>query len=66
LKNTSDDQMFALISGGVSGTAMPAWSLDYGGTLTGEQVRQLITYLRSLEPHAPSVPGWRQSTKASA
>ena len=35
---------------------MPAWSLDYGGTFTDEQVRQVITYLRSLEPHAPSVP----------
>jgi mono/diheme cytochrome c family protein len=66
LKNTTDDQIFALVSGGVSGTEMPAWSLDYGGTLTGEQVRQLITYLRSLEPHAPSVPGWRQSAKATS
>lgn len=65
LKNTTDDQIFALVSGGVSGTEMPAWSLDYGGTLTGEQVRQVITYLRSLEPHAPSVPGWRQSAKAT-
>ncbi len=65
LKNTTDDQIFALVSGGVSGTAMPAWSLDYGGTLTGEQVRQVITYLRSLEPHAPSVPDWRKSAKAT-
>jgi mono/diheme cytochrome c family protein len=65
LKNTSDDQIFALVSGGVSGTEMPAWSLDYGGTFTDEQVRQVITYLRSLEPHAPSVPAWRQGTKAA-
>jgi mono/diheme cytochrome c family protein len=65
LKNTTDDQIFALVSGGVSGTEMPAWSLDYGGTLTGEQVRQVITYLRSLETHAPSVPGWRQSATAT-
>jgi ubiquinol-cytochrome c reductase cytochrome c subunit len=64
LKNTSDAQIFALVTGGVSGTAMPAWSLDYGGTFTDEQVRQVATYLRSLEPRAPSVPGWRQSTKA--
>ena len=65
LKTTTDDQIFALVSGGVSGTEMPAWSLDYGGTLTAEQVRQLITYVRSLEPNAPSVPGWRQSAKAT-
>jgi mono/diheme cytochrome c family protein len=65
LKNTSDDQIFALVSGGVSGTEMPSWSLDYGGTFTNEQVRQVITYLRSLEPHAPTVPGWRQGAKAA-
>ena len=65
LKSTTDDQIFALVSGGVSGTEMPAWSLDYGGTFTAEQVRQVITYLRSLEPKAPSVPNWRQSAKAT-
>jgi len=64
LKTTSDDQIFALVSGGVSGTAMPAWSLDYGGTLSDEQIRQVVTYLRSLEPRAPSIPTWRQGTKA--
>jgi mono/diheme cytochrome c family protein len=64
LKNTSDDQITALVSGGVSGTAMPAWSLDYGGTFTAEQVRQIVTYLRSLEAKAPSVPDWRQGAKA--
>jgi mono/diheme cytochrome c family protein len=66
LKGTSDDQIFALVSGGVSGTEMPAWSLDYGGTMTAEQVRQLVTYLRSLEPKAPSISSWRQGTKAGA
>jgi len=64
LKNTTDEQIFALVSGGVSGTAMPAWSLDYGGTFTAEQVRQVTTYLRSLEPNAPSIPLWRQGAKA--
>ena len=28
---------------------MSAWGLDYGGTLTDEQVQQIMTYLRSLE-----------------
>jgi mono/diheme cytochrome c family protein len=64
LKNTSDDQIRALVSGGVSGTAMPAWSVDYGGTFTAEQINQVVTYLRSLEPNAPSIPTWRQGTKA--
>jgi mono/diheme cytochrome c family protein len=66
LKATTNNQIFALVSGGVSGTAMPAWGLDYGGTFTDEQVRQVITYLRSLEAHAPSVPTWRQSGTATA
>ncbi len=64
LKSTSDAQIAALIAGGVSGTEMPAWSLDYGGTLTAEQVQQVVTYLRSLEPRAPSVPSWRQGATA--
>jgi mono/diheme cytochrome c family protein len=64
LKGTTNDQISALVSGGVSGTEMPAWSLDYGGTFTAEQVQQVVTYLRSLEPNAPSVPNWRQGTKA--
>jgi len=60
LTSTSDEQARLLISGGVSGTSMPAWSLDFGGPLTDEQIRQLVAYLRSLEPNAPSVPDWRQ------
>ncbi len=65
LKSTSDNQVVALVSGGVSGTAMPAWSLDYGGTLTAEQVVQVVTYLRSLEPRAPSIPTWRSGARAA-
>jgi mono/diheme cytochrome c family protein len=59
LKTTSDDQIRALMAGGVPGTEMPAWSLAFGGTLTDEQVLQITTYLRALEPKAPSVPNWR-------
>ena len=59
LTTTSDEQMRLLIAGGVSGTSMPAWSLDFGGPLTDEQIRQLVAYLRSLQPNAPSVPNWR-------
>jgi mono/diheme cytochrome c family protein len=65
LKSTTNDQIFALVSGGVSGTEMPAWSLDYGGTFTDEQVRQVVTYLRTLETKAPSVPEWRQGKTAT-
>ena len=60
LKATTNAQIENIVSGGVSGTEMPAWSLDFGGTLTAEQVQQVTTYLRSLQPNAPSVPSWRQ------
>ena len=60
LKNTTDLQISNLIAGGVPGTEMPAWSLAFSGTLTDEQIHQIATYLRSLEPSAPSVPTWRQ------
>jgi len=60
LKGTNDVQIENLVASGVPGTEMPAWSLAFAGTLTDEQIRQITTYLRSLEPNAPSVPTWRQ------
>lgn len=65
LSSTTDSQMQVLIAGGVSGSDMPAWSQDFGGTMTDEQVREIVTYLRSLAPHAPSVPDWRNGKSAS-
>ncbi len=63
LKATSDEQIHTLVAGGVSGTDMPAWSIDFGGTLTDEQVREIVTYIRAWERDAPSVPAWRQGKK---
>jgi mono/diheme cytochrome c family protein len=59
LTSTSDGQIEHLVAGGVSGSDMSAWSLEFGGSLTDEQILQITTYLRSLETDAPSVPGWR-------
>lgn len=64
LSSTTDQQIELLITGGVSGSSMSAWSQDYGGVLTAEQIRQIVTFLRSLEPDAPSVPDWRTGAKA--
>ena len=64
LASTSDAQIHALVAGGVSGTEMSAWGLDFGGTLTDEQVTQIVDYLRSLEAKAPSVPDWRSGAQA--
>ena len=38
---------------------MPTWSIDMGGSLTDQQIEQIVTYMRSWEPTAPSVPDWR-------
>jgi mono/diheme cytochrome c family protein len=65
LKSTTDDQIHVLIAGGISGSEMPAWGLDFGGTLTDEQVHQIVTYLRLLEPNAPSIPQWRNGATAT-
>jgi len=54
-----------IITGGISGSEMPAWSIDYGGALTDQQILQLVTYLRSLAADAPSVPDWRRGAKAT-
>ncbi len=38
---------------------MSAYSLDYGGPLTSEQIQSVVTYIRSWEPDAPDRPDWR-------
>lgn len=55
LKNTLDSVFFSIIRSGVPGTQMPAWSVDFGGPLTDEGVRELVAFLRSWEPTAPEI-----------
>jgi hypothetical protein len=38
---------------------MSAYSLDYGGPLTSEQIKALTTFVRSWEEDAPDRPDWR-------
>ena len=64
LSATNDSQAALIITGGIPGSSMSAWSQDFGGPLTSEQIRQLVTFLRSLEPNAPSIPDWRTGAKA--
>src|SRR6266545_1524632 len=42
------------------GSAPTLNSKQFLTSTSDEQIRQLIAYLRSLEPNAPSVPNWRQ------
>jgi mono/diheme cytochrome c family protein len=58
LGSVSDQQLHWLISGGVPGTAMSPYDMDLGGPFTPQEIARLVAYLRSLEPNAPSVPGW--------
>ncbi len=55
LKTTEDARIFSLIGSGVPGTAMPSWSQTYGGPLTDEQIRDLVTFIRNWEATAQDV-----------
>ena len=55
LKNTLDNVFFSVIRSGVPGTQMPAWSVDFGGPLTDEDVRDLVAFVRAWEPTAPEI-----------
>lgn len=55
LQTTHDDIFFSIIRSGVPSTEMPAWSVDYGGALTDEDIRSTVAYIRSWEATAPVV-----------
>ncbi len=59
LSMASDKQVVSLIAVGIPGSAMQAYSLDFGGPLTLEQITALTAYIRSLETDAPDNPDWR-------
>jgi mono/diheme cytochrome c family protein len=55
LKTTQDNVFFSIIRSGVPNTQMPAWSVDYGGPLTDEDVRDIVALMRSWEPTAEEI-----------
>ena len=59
LTSANDEQITVLTAVGVPGSQMAAYSLDFGGPLTSEQIEAITAYLRSLEETAPDVPDWR-------
>jgi mono/diheme cytochrome c family protein len=59
LGSVSDEQIGRIASVGISGTAMPAWSNEFGGPLTDQEIASIVALLRSFEKTAPSVPDWR-------
>lgn len=59
LQSSSDDQTQLLIAVGVPGSQMGAYSQDFGGPMTSEQIKALATYIHSWEGEAPDRPDWR-------
>ena len=59
LQAATDDQAELLIAVGIPGSQMSAYSLDYGGPLTSEQIKSVVVFMRSWEDDAPDVPEWR-------
>jgi len=59
LQAASDQQIDSLISVGIPGSQMSAYSQDNGGPLTVEQVKAIRTYIRAWEDNAPDRPDWR-------
>lgn len=59
LQAATDAQTEQIIAVGVPGSQMSAYSQDYAGPLTSEQIRALAVYIRSWEPDAPDLPDWR-------
>lgn len=59
LQSASDDQAALLIAVGVPGSQMSAYSQDFAGPLTSEQIKAVTTFMRSWEPDAPDNPDWR-------
>ncbi|MCL1600345.1 MAG: c-type cytochrome [Actinomycetia bacterium] len=58
LGSVTNKQMHQLISTGVPGTLMSAYSADFGGPFTQQQITALTVYLRSFEDTAPDFPEW--------
>lgn len=55
LKDTSDQIFFSVIRSGVPNTQMPSWSVDFGGPLTDEDIRDVVAFMRAWEPTAPEI-----------
>jgi mono/diheme cytochrome c family protein len=61
LQSATDDQTRTLVAVGIPGSDMSAYSIDFGGTLTSEQIKSVAVYIRSWEPDAPDRPDWRSA-----
>jgi mono/diheme cytochrome c family protein len=65
LTSIVDEQMHRIVAAGISGTEMPAWSDEFGGPLTDDQIAAVVAFVRSWQKDAPSVPDWRNPRGAA-
>ncbi len=47
IQTASTEWLIETISNGRSGTAMPAWSVEFGGPLTSEQIAEMAAFLQA-------------------
>jgi mono/diheme cytochrome c family protein len=59
LQSATDTQTELIISVGIPGSQMSAYSQDFAGPLTSEQIRAIALFIRSWEDTAPDRPDWR-------
>lgn len=59
LTGATNEQIEGLTAVGVPGSQMSAYSLDFGGPLTSEQIESIAIFMRAWEPDAPDRPDWR-------
>lgn len=59
LQSANDTQTELIISVGIPGSQMSAYSQDFAGPLTSEQIRAIALFIRSWEDTAPDRPDWR-------
>jgi len=62
LQAAGDEQIETFIAVGVPGSQMNAYSQDFAGPFTSEQIRAVTIYMRTWESDAPDVPSWREPT----
>jgi mono/diheme cytochrome c family protein len=55
LSEASDGVLVAIISAGRPNTVMTPWSQEYGGSLTDESIRQIVSFIRAWEANAPEI-----------
>ncbi len=65
LQAAGDEQIETFIAVGVPGTQMSAYSQDFAGPFTSEQIRAVTVYLRSWEEDAPDRADWRDPQAAA-